>query len=529
MTTSVSSALSSDQITTLIEEASAAYQAPANALQAQETPIQTQVSDLGKVQSALSSLQSALNSLSDVSTLTQRTVTVSPSDTVTATASNNATAGTYSLTGIHVAQSQSLISSGSSSTTAMLGSGSITIKVGSGSAQTIAIASGQSSLDDIANAIDQADVGVSASVLYDGSSYHLLLTSTESGSANAFTVTGAGAFAGLSYSSGSSGGLRETQAAANAGFSFDGVAITSGSNTISGVITGLTLTLTASGSATVQVNQSISALDQSANSVVTALNNVLTTINQYSSYSSASGAGPLFGNVGLEVLRSSLLDTIASPASDGSTTNSLYNSLSSVGFSISSNGTIAFNDATFQSAAQTNYGAVASLLGAIGTASNPAIAVEDIGAAEAGNYAINVTGNSGGTVNGTVNGEAASGTGGLLVVTGPGAAQGLALQIPAGLTGALGNVTISNGLFGSLSSLVSGALASGSGSVTSEIGSLNASLTSMNAQVTALQKEAQQETQSLTQQYDNAESTLAQLSSVSDFLSTYFNQTSGGG
>ena len=51
----------------------------------------------------------------------------------------------------------------------------------------------------------------------------------------------------------------------------------------------------------------------------------------------------------------------------------------------------------------------------------------------------------------------------------------------------------------------------------------------MNTQITALQKEATQETQNLTNQFSAAESTLNQLSTVSDFLSTYFNQTSGSG
>jgi flagellar hook-associated protein 2 len=524
----ISNALSSAQITALIQQASAAYLAPANALQAQEKPIGAEITDLGKVQGALSSLQSALAALADISTLAQRTVTVSPSDAVSATATNTAAAGTYNLTGIHLAQSESLISSGSSDATATLGSGSITIQVGAGSATTIAIASGQSSLNGIATAIDQANVGVKASVLYDGSSYHLVLTGS-AGTANAFTVSGSGALARLSYSAGASGGLHETQAASNAAFSLNGVAISSGSNTITGVVPGLTLTLAASGSATVQVTSSVDALDQATNSVVTALNGVLGTLNQYASYNSTSGAGPLFGDVGLQVLRSSLLNAISRPGIAGTGSNSSYNSLGAVGFSIASDGTVALNDAAFQSAAQTNYQAVASLLGAIGTASNPAIAVQDIGSAHAGTYAINITANANGSVVGTVNGEAASGSGGILVVTGLGAAHGLTLQVPSGLTGSLGSVTVSQGLFASLSSVVSGALASGSGSVTTEIGDFNSTITSMNQQIGVLQQQAQQETLILTQQYSNAEATLSQLSTVSDFLNSYFNLSSGGG
>jgi flagellar hook-associated protein 2 len=522
----VTSVLSATQITSLIQQASTAFQAPANALQAQEQPLQTQISALGKVQGALSSLQSAIAGLADVQTLAQRTVTTSPSGVVTATATNAAAAGNYSLANIRPAQAETLISSGFPSTSAALGSGSIAIKIGSGSATTVTVGSGQSSLSGIADAIDQANLGVAATVLYDGTSYHLVLTGGATGTANAFAVTGTGGLTGLSYNVGASG-LTQTQAAANAQFSLNGVAITSGSNTVKGVVPGLTLTLAASGSASVQVTQSVTALDQAANGLVTALNSVLGTINQYSSYSPVSGAGPLLGDIGLQVLRSSLLNAITTPNGATGSQNTAYNSLSSIGFSITSSGTVTFDDATFQNAAQGNYAAVSALLGQAATASNPNVSVQGIGGAQPGIYAVDVTTNSSGTIAGTVNGQAASGTGGELVVNGAGPAQGLSLEITAGVTGVLGQVTVGNGLFGILSSLVNSALASGSGGITTEIANLHDSVTSMNQQIAALQLQAQQETQILTQQFANAQATLSQLSTVSDFLSTYFNRPSG--
>jgi len=66
-------------------------------------------------------------------------------------------------------------------------------------------------------------------------------------------------------------------------------------------------------------------------------------------------------------------------------------------------------------------------------------------------------------------------------------------------------------------------LASGSGSVTGEIGSLNNTIASMNQQIAALQQQAQQETALLTQQFSRAQATLEQLSTVSNFLNTFFS------
>lgn len=525
----VTSLLSSSQIQSLIQQASAANQLPAATLQTQEVPMKAQISALGKVQSALSGLQSALGQLSNISTLSQRAVSSSATSIVTATGTNSAPIGTYALSGIHLAKAESLISSGSASSSGSLGSGSISIQVGSGTAVTVNVASGSSSLAGIAAAIDQADAGVTASVLFDGSAYHLVLTGDGTGTANAFTVSGTGGLAGLSYHTGAFD-LGVAQGAANASFSLNNISVTSGSNTITGVIPGVSLTLAGSGSATVTVSQSTQALDSAAQGVVQALNQTLATINQETAFTAASGGGPLLGDVGVEQLRQNLLNALTAQLGvGGAAGGSSFNSLSSVGFQITSGGTITLDNSTFETAAQTNYAAVASLLGAVGVASNPNVAVNNVGSAPPGTYAVDITSNNNGVVSGSINGLAASGTDGVLLVSSPGPFFGVALQIQPGVTGSLGNITISQGLFGSLSSIVNSALASGSGGVVGEINSLNTSITAMNKQITQLQKDAAQETQRLTNQFDAAEATLNQLTNVSSFLTAYFNQTSGSG
>jgi flagellar hook-associated protein 2 len=491
--------------------------------------MKAQISALGKIQGAVSGLQSGLSNLANVEALTQRSVAVSPTGVATATVTNAAPVGSYSISNIQLAKAESLISSGSASASGSLGGGSISIQVGGGTAVTVTIASGSSSLSGIAAAIDQAKTGVTASVLFDGAKYRLVLTGTGTGAANAFTVSGTGGLAGLSYHTGAFD-LSETQAAANAGFSLNGIAITSGSNKIAGAIPGVTLNLAASGSATVDISQSTGALDGAAQGVVQALNQTLATINQEAQFSSTSGAGPLLGNVGIEQLRQSLLNSLTAQLGVGSAAGAnSFNSLSSVGFAITSGGTISLDNSTFESAAQTNYAAVASLLGAIGVASDPGVSVGNVGSAAPGTYAITIASNNNGAVSGTVNGLAASGTDGLLVVHSPGSLNGLALQIQPGVTGNLGSVTISQGLFGSLSSVVNAALASGSGSVVGQISGLNKSIAGMDTQIAALQKLAAQQTQLLTKQFTAAQATLNQLTTVSSFLTAYFNQTSGGG
>ncbi len=524
--TSVSSVLSSSEITSLIQQASAAYQEPATLLQDQEKPVQTQISALGQVQSTLSSLQSAMAALADLSATPQRTVTATPDGVVSGTATANAAPGNYTLSDIVLAQAENLISSDFASQSAALGSGSLSIQTGSGSPVVINIPSGQDTLAGIAAAINAAKAGVSAAVVYDGTGYRLTLTGDTTGSANAFTVSGTGGLAVFDH--GGSNAMTATQAASNASFSLNGIAITSGSNTIANAVSGVTLTLMASGSATVTIGSDTSSLTQAAQSVVTALNNALSTIGKYDSYtvasSGASGtAGPLLGDVGIETLQQNLLQTVSGLGGTGLPANTPYPSLSSIGFSVTSSGTVTLDSSTFQNAVTNNYAAVAALLGSVGTATSSDVTVAGVGSAQAGAYAVDVTSNASGVVIGTVNGQVASGTNSVLVVTGAGAAQGLSLNIANGVTGNLGTVNVSEGLYGQLMGVLNAALDTQNGSVSQEINNLNTTLQSMNKQITSLQQQAQQQTLLLTQQYSAAEQTLNQLTTVSSFLDQYFN------
>jgi flagellar hook-associated protein 2 len=521
-----SGVLTSSEITTLIQQATAADEAPITAIQNAETPIEAQISALGKVQGSLSSLQSALSALANVQTLSQRSVS-SSSNNVQASVTNQAAIGTYTVSGVHLATAETLLATGFTSASGALGSGSVTFQVGGGAATTLQIASGQDNLTDIAAAINQAGLGVTATVVFDGSGYSLTLAGNVTGAANGFTVSGGGGLSAFTYDD-STQDLTQHTAAQDASFSLNGISITSGSNTITGAIQGLTLTLAGSGSATLSVSQNTSPLIQSAESVVQAFNSALSTIAQYASYNQASGGGPLLGDVGLQIVRTDLLNAISSPVG-GASAGGGFNALGSIGFSITSGGLVTLNTATLQSAAQSNYGAVAGLLGTVGIADNPNVAVQGIGGALSGSYAVAITANGPGSLTGTVNGQAASGTNGVLTVTGPGAAQGLSLAVANGATGDLGTVTVTSGLYGQLSSILTGALATNTGSVTNEVTNLTAAVTSMNQQMATLAQQAQAETQELTQEFSAAQATISQLTTVSSFLSTYFDMTSGGG
>jgi len=526
--TTVTSALDSSSIQSLIQQATASYQLPAAALQQQEQPIQAKVSALGQIQSALSSLQSGLAQLNQLTALPPVTANSSNNGVVTAGASANASPGSYALTNVVLAQTQTVVSSDFASASNPLGAGDLTLQTGSQSPVTITIPAGSDTLSGIAAAVNAANAGVTASVVYDGTGYRLTLTGNQTGAANAFTVSGTGGLAGLSYGLGADT-MTQTQAASDASFTLNGIAITSASNQVTSAVPGLTFSLTGAGSATVTVATDTSSLDQVAQNVVTALNNTLATIGKFDYYNPNSNtpAGPLLGDFSIDMLRQQLLGIVSGMGGSGLPVSTPYQSLSTIGFSLTSDGTVTLDTGALDSAAKTNYAAVAALLGSVGTATSPQVTVGDVGAAKPGSYAVDITTNSGGTISGTVNGQAASGANGVLSVLGAGPALGLSLNIAGGVTGALGTVNVSQGLAGQLATLLNAALDPTSGSLTNETNNLNASLTQMNQRVAALQQQAQQQTLRLSQQFSNMEASTQQFSTVSNFLDSYFAAQSG--
>jgi Flagellar capping protein len=397
MTASLSGLVSGIDVQSLITNLSAAYQAPITILQNQQQSYQTTLSAWGTLQSSLSSLQSAMGSLQNLGNTNNRSVTLSNDNAASATASANAPQGSYSLSNMVLAQSQSIYSSNfTSATNNSVGTGTLQIQVGSGAVQNVAISASNDSLDGIASAINQANTGVNAAVVYDGTGYRLTLTGKGTGVNSAFSVSTSGAtgsLSSLSYSNGASGSMTLSQQAQNAGVSINGLPVTSTTNTISGAIPGVTLNLLqASGSATLQVSSSNSGFVTGVQSFVSAFNKTMGTINQLTAYNAQAGSGgPLLGDASVQGLRTQLLDMISGQGI-GISSGSSYNSLGSVGLGLTSSGTISLNTGTLSTALTADFNTVAGLFGQAGSTSNANVQyLSATSATQAGTYAINVS------------------------------------------------------------------------------------------------------------------------------------------
>lgn len=391
---------------------------PLTTMQQQVSSYQTSLSAFGSLNSALSALQSSVTSLSSSATFTTLGANSSNTAVSTVTAGASATAGTYNLNVSQMAQAQTISSAGQVSSTAAIGSGTastITIQFGSvtGTATsgtfsnatftsdptqsigTIKIDSSNNSLQGIASAINTANVGVTASIVGDGSAtpYHLVLTSAKTGSNSSMQISVSGDSALqnlLNYDPSGTQNFTQITAAQNASLTVNGIAISSQSNAVSKSIQGLTFNLTGTGTSTVTVSNNTGAVTNAINSFVTSYNSLNSTMSQLTAYNSTTKvAGPLLGDPTIRTLQNQMRNIFNTSVS-GSSGN--ITSLAQIGVTFKSDGSLTVNSTQLQSALSNNFSAVGSMLSSIGSSSDPLVTYVGAGSStQAGSYPLNVT------------------------------------------------------------------------------------------------------------------------------------------
>lgn len=381
-------------VSALVSELVSATQTPQqNLINSQTAAVTSQISALGTLKGALSTFQSALSTLDTPHAFDTETATTS-STAFTATVTSGAPVGTYNVTVSQLASAQQLLSGKLGATgTSPVGTGTLQISLGS-SSFNVTIGSGDNSLNGIAAAINSANgnTGVTATVLQGTDGAHLLLTSTQSGAANAIGVseTDSGtALSALTYNiadadaNGNTANYTQEAPAQDAQYSISGVAGSSPSNTITNALTNVTLNLVAktTGTDTVTVATDSTTIQSNISAFVDAYNTLLGTFSSLGSYDAASQtAGPMLGNALLSSTQNQMRSTLYSIVNTGSST---YNSLASIGITTNKDGTLSLNSATLSNAMSTNFSAVSALFtspsGGIATSLNTQLTA-DLGA-----------------------------------------------------------------------------------------------------------------------------------------------------
>lgn len=371
---------------------------PLTVLARKEAGYQAQLSAYGTLKGALSSFQNAVRALSDVAKFQSVKATPADATVLGASASSTAVPGTYSVEVTKLAQSQKLVAVGQASATAAIGIGTLTFDFGTisggtfdavtgkytGAAfasngagvKTVTIDASSNSLTGIRDAINNAKIGVSATIVNDGgaSPYRLALTSTSIGKTNSIKISVAGDAALstlLAHDPAATQNLSETATAQNAELKVDGIAVSKTSNSISDVIQGVTLNLLKTNVATptvVTVARDTASVTSAVNAFVKAYNDINKNLGDLSAYNAATKqAAVLQGDSAVRSIQSQIRNTLTSTLAG---IGGSYTTLSQIGIAFQKDGTMAVDSTKLQSAIDTNFNDIASLFAATGKASD---------------------------------------------------------------------------------------------------------------------------------------------------------------
>ncbi|QWC57407.1 flagellar filament capping protein FliD [Erythrobacter sp. 3-20A1M] len=290
----------------------AKYAAQIEQLKSRSDLMETRISAAAALKGQLSQLASALGERVRTGDLAASAATANPAVAKVSVAGGARASGTYSLEVTQLASSQTLVGKPYATSDSLVGEGTLTFDFGTVSGGSFSADGGTAPLsievtaDDtlstLASKISTSGSGLTAYVV-SGSSGAQLVIKGEQGAVNGFTISGSGASVGggasapgnidfLDWSPATDGGqLKAT--AKDARLVFDGVEVTSATNTVTGLPAGLSLTLTGTNAGApteISFDRKDGAITSLMEDLVAALNDVTGQLKQT--------ASPLGGELG---------------------------------------------------------------------------------------------------------------------------------------------------------------------------------------------------------------------------------------
>jgi flagellar hook-associated protein 2 len=328
-----------------------------------EAVLQANLSALGNLKSALSTFQVSAQGLKDLSAFQARKATSSHEDLFTVSATNSAVAGSYSIKIEQLAQAAKLRSVNFTGDTEVVGAGTLAISLGADSFNITVAA--DTTLAGIRDAINQAtdNPGISASLIKVDSGTQLVLTSSKVGAAKTITLlaTDSDAGDGKDLTRLSTANFTTVQAAQDSIIYVDQQKVTRDSNSLSDVITGVTLTLKKADintTGTLTVNLDKDSVKSKVNDFIKAYNSLAGTINSLSGYNrETKKGGPLFGDATLRSVQNQLRQTFSNPVL-GATT---FATLAEIGIKTNNKGELELNSTKLDSVIASDFEAVSKL------------------------------------------------------------------------------------------------------------------------------------------------------------------------
>jgi flagellar hook-associated protein 2 len=279
---------------------------PAYRLAGRQEEYRNTISVYGDISEKLSALNDLAEKLGGSAGFNLFNAASSDESVLDVSASTSATAGNFSVTNItSLAQGEKELHSGVADTATVVNSSGADLAFQysyAGTQRTITVPDG-ATLADLKGLInnDSGNPGVSASILYDGSSHRLVLTGNDTGSGKTITIDAGTTLDGTGSVDFRSTEFTEAMKAQGAAFMVDGIAMTRSTNLISDIYEGVSITLKkaslAGEAATVSISRDSEAIKANIEEFVNAYNEIVSLISDKSLYDSeAKSGGPLTGD-----------------------------------------------------------------------------------------------------------------------------------------------------------------------------------------------------------------------------------------
>ena len=400
-------------VTDIVSQLMAVEARPLNLLAKKEANYLAKVSAFGTLKGALSTFQSTLDALKLPSKFQGVTATASDASILSGTATSKAVAGSYTVDVTKLAQAQTIATAGKATTTAPIGDGAKTTltfqfgtvsggKLDKGvyvddplanppldpraftqdplqSGGSVVIDSTNNSLQGIRDAVNKANIGVTATIVSDGSGnpHHLVMTSNATGATSTMKISvarDAGAPAGdtaladlLAYDPAGAQNMTQSTAAQDTALTVNGIPVTAKNKSVAEAIQGVNLTINKIGSTTVNVARDTSAIQNGVSSLVKAYNDLDKTIKTLTAYDPATKVGgALLGEASVRNIQSQVRTMLG----DSLTGGGALTNLTQVGVTFQRDGSMALDSAKLTKAIETSFDDLAGLFASVGTSSD---------------------------------------------------------------------------------------------------------------------------------------------------------------
>lgn len=336
-----------------------------------ETRYNSKLSGFDLLQQAFNGFKSQVTTITDISNFQKQAATSSDSSVFEASVTGAPANGVYQIEVQSLAKAHTLATQTEyASTNSVIGEGTLTFNVG-GSTTDITIDGTNNSLAGIRDAVNNADIGVNATVVNVGTGYKLMFSAAQTGAGNAMDISVTDNDGNNTDAAGLSNlitaNMDETVAASDATIVVNGLTVNNSSNNVSGVIDGVTLNLKSAdvgSTKTLEIKQDTDGLEEAVSDFVELFNALDEIIDNLGSYetpdedSEDETLGSLSGDSALRTVKSQIREAMidAIPGLSGS-----IQSLGDIGITSELDGTLSLDSSKLSTALANDPKAVGQL------------------------------------------------------------------------------------------------------------------------------------------------------------------------